>query len=169
MTILTRILQYAQKLGQAITPVGTVLPFAGSIEPAKFLFCDGRAVSRTTYAKLFALLGTKFGSGDGSSTFNLPDFRNKTFWGADGNVGSVLSSGLPNIKGEMSTIHRSNMGAIEGCFCTSSYSKSISTCWHGTATQKTPTIFNASLCNSIYGASTIVQPPALAVNFIIKY
>lgn len=49
------------------------MPFAGSVVPQGYLLCDGSAVSRTTYADLFSVLGTTFGSGDGSTTFNIPN------------------------------------------------------------------------------------------------
>lgn len=55
-------------------PVGTVLVFAGSTAPTGYLLCDGSAVSRTTYSALFSVIGTTYGVGDGSSTFNLPNF-----------------------------------------------------------------------------------------------
>lgn len=55
--------------------IGTIVPFGGSKEPSGFLFCQGQAVSRTTYEELFKVIGTAFGSGDGSTTFNLPDLR----------------------------------------------------------------------------------------------
>lgn len=56
-------------------PVGSVIQFVGATAPAGYLLCDGSAVSRETYAKLFAVAGTTFGVGDGSTTFNLPDMR----------------------------------------------------------------------------------------------
>ncbi|MEM7182654.1 MAG: phage tail protein [Spirochaetota bacterium] len=60
----------------SLIPVGTILPYAAaSVPPTGFLLCDGSAVSRTTYASLFAVLGTTLGSGDGSTTFNLPDTK----------------------------------------------------------------------------------------------
>ncbi|MEM7182655.1 MAG: phage tail protein [Spirochaetota bacterium] len=56
--------------------VGTILPYAApTAPPTGFLLCDGSAVSRVTYASLFAVLGTTWGSGDGSTTFNLPDTK----------------------------------------------------------------------------------------------
>lgn len=60
-------------------PAGAVMPFAGARAniPAGWLACDGAAVSRTTYASLFAAIGTAHGSGDGSTTFNLPDYRGR--------------------------------------------------------------------------------------------
>jgi microcystin-dependent protein len=56
-------------------PAGVVVPFAGASAPTGYLLCDGAAVSRTTYAALFAVLSTAFGVGDNSTTFNLPDMR----------------------------------------------------------------------------------------------
>lgn len=56
-------------------PVGVVTMFAGSSAPATWLLCDGSAVSRTTYAALFTVIGTTYGAGNGSTTFNVPDFR----------------------------------------------------------------------------------------------
>lgn len=56
-------------------PVGAVFAFASASTPAGYLLCNGQAVSRTTYAALFAAIGTTFGSGDGSTTFNVPDMR----------------------------------------------------------------------------------------------
>lgn len=53
-------------------PTGTILPYGGSTAPSGFLLCNGGAISRTTYASLFAIIGTTYGAGDGSTTFNLP-------------------------------------------------------------------------------------------------
>jgi hypothetical protein len=64
--------------------LGDVKATLRSAIPLGWLLCNGQAVSRTTYADLFALLGTSFGVGDGSTTFNLPDIRGKTLIGADG-------------------------------------------------------------------------------------
>lgn len=58
---------------QGLMPSGVILPFGGSSAPTGFLMCDGSAVSRTTYADLFDVIGTTYGSGDGSTTFNLPN------------------------------------------------------------------------------------------------
>jgi microcystin-dependent protein len=53
------------------------MPFAGTVAPENYLFCDGSAVSRSTYATLFDVIGTTFGAGDGSTTFNLPDLSGR--------------------------------------------------------------------------------------------
>ena len=73
-----------------ILPAGSILPYGGSSAPTGFLLCDGSAVSRTTYAALFAALddGATYGTGDGSSTFNLPDLRGRVVAGKDDMGGS---------------------------------------------------------------------------------
>lgn len=55
--------------------IGTIIMYAKSTAPANYLICNGAAISRTTYASLFAVIGTVYGVGDGSTTFNLPDYR----------------------------------------------------------------------------------------------
>ena len=62
----------------AAVPVGVVLDFAGGTVPTNYMLAVGTAVSRTTYADLYAQLGTKYGAGDGTTTFNLPDYRGCT-------------------------------------------------------------------------------------------
>jgi microcystin-dependent protein len=69
-------------------PCGTVAPYAGSAAPSGWLLCYGQAVSRTTYAGLFATLSTTYGTGDGSTTFNLPDLRGRVVAGKDDMGGS---------------------------------------------------------------------------------
>ena len=70
---------------------GTVLDFAGTTAPNGWLTCYGQAVSRTTYANLFATIGTTYGTGDGSTTFNLPDARGRSIIGKD-NMGGTAAS-----------------------------------------------------------------------------
>lgn len=62
-------------------PAGIVMPFAGFTAPQGYLLCDGSAVSRTDYADLFTAIGTTYGSGDGSTTFNLPDLSGRVVLG----------------------------------------------------------------------------------------
>lgn len=63
--------------GGDTTPTGTISMFAGSTAPTGYLLCQGQAVSRTTYSALFAVIGTTYGSGDGSTTFNLPNLQGR--------------------------------------------------------------------------------------------
>jgi microcystin-dependent protein len=82
-------------------PVGSITAFAGSAAPANWLLCYGQAVSRIQYAGLFLTLGTTYGSGDGSTTFNLPDLRGRVPAGKDDMGGTaaglltVAGSGTP--------------------------------------------------------------------------
>lgn len=71
-----------------LVPVGSMTAYAGTIAPAGWLLCDGTAVSRSLYADLFSVISTTFGSGDGSTTFNLPDLRGRVPVGLD-NLGGV--------------------------------------------------------------------------------
>jgi len=74
-------------------PTGTIVAYAGASAPAGWLFCHGQAVSRTTYARLFAVIGTTYGAGDGSTTFNLPDLRQRFPLGkAVSGTGSTLGA-----------------------------------------------------------------------------
>ena len=74
-------------------PTGSVLPFAGATVPSGFLECNGAAVSRTTYADLFTAIGTTFGTGDGTTTFNVPDMRQRFPLGkAAAGTGSTLGA-----------------------------------------------------------------------------
>lgn len=70
----------------ADAPIGAILAFGGSSAPAGWMICNGAAISRTTYAALFAVIGTAYGAGDGSTTFNLPDPREAALVGAGTNV-----------------------------------------------------------------------------------
>lgn len=64
-------------------PSGSITQFAGSSAPSGWLSCDGSAISRTTYAALFAVIGTTYGSGDGSTTFNIPNMKGRVPVGLD--------------------------------------------------------------------------------------
>ena len=81
-------------------PVGTIIDFGGTAAPANFLNCDGSAVSRTTYAGLFAAISTTWGVGDGSTTFNLPDFRRRTAMGSGGTGTGTIGNAVGNVGGE---------------------------------------------------------------------
>ena len=77
----------------ADNPIGTILAFGGSDIPVGWHLCDGTAVSRTAYAELFAIIGTNFGVGDGSTTFNLPDLQGEFLRGAGTNSHSGQGNG----------------------------------------------------------------------------
>ena len=82
--------------GAALMPAGAVIQYSGAAAPAGWLMCDGSGVSRTEYADLFAVIGAIYGSGDGSTTFNLPDFRGSMPVGynsGDSEFGALNSKG----------------------------------------------------------------------------
>lgn len=142
------------------TPTGLIAYFMTTEAPSAYwLICDGRAVSRTAYAKLFAKIGTKCGPGNGSTTFNLPDMRNRVPWGATTSIGSQIAPGLPNIVATFNAPESSNMVATGAAYL---HSKG----YRGTAKSDWDNWlfgFDASRCNPIYGRSSTVQPPAFTL------
>lgn len=75
-------------VGDGVVPVAGMVPFAGAASPDGYLLCDGSAVSRTTFADLFAVIGITYGDGDGSTSFNLPDLSGNVLVG----VGYVIKT-----------------------------------------------------------------------------
>lgn len=94
----------------AAIPVGTVQGYAGATAPEGWLLCYGQAVSRTTYADLFTVIGTTYGSGDGSTTFNIPDRRGRVGVGKD-NMGGVSANRLT---GQSGGVNGDVLGAAGG-------------------------------------------------------
>ena len=138
--------------------------FAGNTIPAGGLLCDGSAVSRTDYAKLFSAIGTTWGAGDGSTTFNLPNSIGRFAEGA-ATSGSYHEAGLPNVYGTVDGFF--NYTGTTGAFSLNNWSESVHATapgagYHGFA-------LNANKGNEIYGASTTVQPKSFTVRYIIKY
>ena len=147
-------------------PVGTIEYFAMPTPPAGYLKADGAAVGRQTYPELFETIGTTFGEGDGSTTFNLPDLMDRFAQGSDV-PGQKVEAGLPNITGEINIDNTlAGMSHYEGALYpvkSSGYKNSLASNNNGT-----PVAFDASRSNPIYGASTTVQPPALTLLPCIK-
>ena len=128
------------------------------------IWLEGDTVSRTTFAALFAIYGTTYGNGDGSTTFKLPDFRGRAIWGAD--TFGYVDAGLPNIEGSM------YMGSAGiGTYDSGAFYRSGSTAWWGNAAgaHSSTLNFDASLSNPIYGNSNTVQPPAIKVRVKTRY
>jgi microcystin-dependent protein len=92
---------------------GTVLPFAGSTAPEGWLLCFGQAVSRTGYEHLFQKIGTTFGAGDGSTTFNLPDMRGRVAAGKD-DMGGAAANRLTNSGTGNPGVNGSTLGGVGG-------------------------------------------------------
>lgn len=152
----------------ALIPPGTIIHYAGRTVPSGWLICNGANVSRRDYAALFAAIGTTYGAGDGSSTFNLPNLNGRflecTTYTSE--VGTYKEAGLPNITG-----YFSNNG--DGRYETSSGSFTNNTSVRGShsgsnANEGRGFDFSASKSSSFYGQSSTVKPPAMVALVLIK-
>lgn len=162
----------------ATTNRGQIAWFAQPEVPNGYLVCNGANVSRETYADLFAVIGTTYGSGDGSTTFTLPNLIDKFAQGST-TVGTYKSAGLPNITGELypAVLNETGSGGyFLTCDTNGAFSPAISnyTSFKVSNLEYMPnkvagSNFNASRSSSIYGNSTTVQPPALTLLPCIKY
>lgn len=148
-----------------IFKTGMIIPWGGtsSNKPDGWLVCDGSAVSRTTYAGLFAIIGTAYGAGDGSTTFNLPNFTGK--W-AGGNGNGYLSAGLPNITGSFGCDDTNTTHLSGAMYTKSTYSGGRYAVYTITATEVG---FDASRSSNIYGSASTVQPATCKSYWLIKY
>ena len=175
---------------------GTVVDYAGASTPAGYLLCYGQAVSRTTYARLFAALSTTWGAGDGSTTFNVPDLRGRATFGLDNMGGTAAGRLSVTITGttlgatgglEAQTITQANLPAVNlvssSLTATTTASPSTWTAQNnvpetsggsavsGIAT--TTPVFTTTISGTVpLGGSGTAQPvlnPAAIVNKIIKY
>jgi microcystin-dependent protein len=145
------------------TPAGAVMTFAMSTAPSGWLKCNGAAVSRTTYAKLFAAIGTTYGNGDGSTTFNLPELRGEFVRGWDDgravDSGRTLGSTQSDEVGPHTHPHlmsRSDSGALNGVYTPERFAR-------GGTNYETPQ--EPSQEND----GTETRPRNVALNYCIKY
>lgn len=157
--------------GAEILPAGVIFAFSGEEIPQGYLLCDGTAVSREQYSKLFSAIGTIYGEGDGITSFNLPNLIDRFIQGKN-QIISNIEAKLPNIKGNKKTgsiLYGANTemeGALKGTSSTS-----YSSVGSGSGKIYYSAIeFDASAYNSIYSDEcTTVQPPAVGMKYIIKY
>lgn len=154
-------------------PAGVIIPFAGTSVPSGYLLCNGALVSRTTYADLFAAVGTLYGAGDGSTTFALPDYRDRVLQGASAShaAGTYIAAGLPNITGYAGRTFLAGNSTEQEAFYF--LNKSDYT-WQRVAPDSANKItadarLDASRLSTVFGASSTVQPLAAAIQYLIKY
>jgi microcystin-dependent protein len=149
-------------------PTGALMMWSTASAPTGWLICNGTAVSRTVYAALFAAIGTTFGSGDGSTTFNLPNYNNRTAIGAGGlyalgatggSKDQTVVSHTHNLSGNVVTAVSTNSVLVDGAV------EGISA---NVITNITPTISNVTVSTSGSSGTDANLPPYLAINFIIK-
>ena len=156
--------------------VGFVLPYSKNTPPTGWLECNGAAISRTTYSDLFAVTGTVFGVGNGSTTFNIPDLRGYFPRGWDNGrgvdsgraFGSTQTDALQNITGGINLIGNSKTIPITGtgAFSFTSTSTSEFAGGGGYANTNGPLTFDAS---RVARTSTETRSINLALMYCIKY
>lgn len=155
-----------------LPPVGTILFIAGNTVPENCVPAVGEELNRTTYADLFSVTGTLYGEGDGSTTFNAPDMRNRFPEGSQA-AGGYNTAGLPNITGSI-IMHGSQTKTVvynaTGAFVPANINiKAI----NGTSPVAQQSIgiigLNASRSSSVYGASPTVQPASVKLLPVIVY
>ena len=156
----------------ASVPTGMILPFLGTSVPEGFLLCNGSNVSRTTYANLFSVIGTRCGAGDGSTTFTLPNLHRRfaEYTTTTSEVGKTVEAGLPNITGSFGRLtsnHGNDPGYFKGAFEREG-AMNLGNGGSGTATNGRNASFDASRSSGIYGDSSSVQPAALRLLPCIK-
>lgn len=152
-----------------LMPTGVVLPFGGSTVPNGWLLANGAAASRSGKARLFSVYGTTFGAGDGSTTFNLPDLRDRYIIGVNTNaLGTQIAEQLPNIIGSFAPDRGGPYNAATASGAFSMYYSDNNRAQYSTETGQAGFNFNAHDSNSIYVDNGHVYPASIALNFIIK-
>ncbi|MBL8912694.1 MAG: tail fiber protein [Archangium sp.] len=165
-------------LATQVVPPGVVSAFAGTVPPVGWLLCDGRAVDRGTYAALFGAIGTSSGVGNGTTTFNLPDYRGRFLRGVDngagrdvdsatriadngGNAGSQVGSAQPD---ELRS-HQHPLMILSG---SSTGGGAYNVNANGTNWQLNGSLFPfGGIAAGVGGVET--RPTNVYVNFIVKY
>lgn len=171
-----------------LMPTGAVLPYAGSTAPVGWEMCDGGPLSRTTNAALFAVIGTAYGAGDGSTTFNKPDLRGSLPMGLD-NMGGTAAN---RVTAAISGVNSTTLGGRGGDQSSQAHSHGVNDPGHfhtvqgqSANTSGGPTLFfgNSTPAGRFANSDTKTtgisiqsagaggsqnMPPVLALNYIIK-
>lgn len=160
-------------------PVGAVMPYAGSTPPDGWLVCDGSEISRTNYARLFSVIGTTYGAGDGNSSFNIPNLNNRNPFMFSNKtshpIGTTYSGYLPNITGG----HRSGLTNLSGETGASGAFAGQTTTGasygYSSGGQRFMTVnFDASMSSGLYGRNSnefgdSVVARSLSMSYAIKF
>jgi microcystin-dependent protein len=147
-----------------LIPIGDIKASLQSENHQNWLLCNGQEVSRTDYEELFDLIGENFGSGNGVTTFNVPDYRGKFLRGLGGNSAAdfytAQAEGLPDHTHSYTanTSHGSSGAGVPAYWSNGDVSNG----------KPTATFTKASESNALYGASEHVTPENFAVNYFIK-
>ena len=165
---------------QAVMPTGGLMMWPTASAPTGWLLCNGSAVSRTTYAALFSVIGTTFGVGDNSTTFNLPNYNNRVPVGAGG-LYTVGATGGSKDAITVAHTHTLSGGGATGTFVTgvsaSTSRTSFQTDFFGTqavtnvsvgTTTGSPSYTNPTVNSTGSSGTDANMPPYLAIFYIIK-
>ena len=164
---------------------GLIMPYAGTTVPPGYLLCDGSAISRTTYANLFAAIGTTYGAGDGNTTFNIPDLGWRSIEGLYGNsewLGYRSTGSVPRIEFEAVNhyvdwnVYQTAITPISGCLYTnntqypkSTYPQSAPASTGSYYYDQTVKFDARRSSNSYYRTDDEVHPCCVNMYFVIKY
>ena len=166
--------QYVDAAG----PAGAIMAFAGTTAPSGWLKCEGQAISRTTYATLYAAIGTAWGVGDGSTTFNVPDLRGMFVRGTGTNAtGSSSGAVGPSVGAYAADTYLNHSHAVTDPGHNHSYSiwsykrlgdGSGGDYWNGGTTTSTGTSTTGLTVNTSTTGGTETKPKNYGVLYIIK-
>jgi len=162
--------QFVQTIALGLAFTGSILMWPTASAPSGYLLCDGTAVSRTTYATLFALFGTTFGTGDGSTTFNLPNYTNRMPYGTT--IGATGGSADAVVVSHTHTASVTDPGHFHSINAGGTASNSLNN--GGTVNLATSNTSTATTGISVSNSTTGVSgtnanlPPYLGINFIIR-
>ena len=137
--------------------VGAIKPWTKATAPNGYLLCDGAAVSRTTYAHLFATIATGFGSGDGNTTFNVPDFRDKLALGKGANNSTLGTQ-----------THAMSASSVKPSESTTISAHSLTTATFATSAKDSSTSTAVTAVADHSAITPNMTFPTVVVNFIIK-
>ena len=167
---------------------GTIVPWSDTTAPSGFLECNGQAISRTTYSALFAIVGTTYGSGNGSTTFNVPDLKNDVPLGrsnakalaSTGGANTVSSGGnstgsggntsisIPTMASHNHPVGRGKRTQINNFQCNSQGGGTIRGQGSNSSSSGSGGAHNHSITSTFTGSANSVLQPYLTVIYIIK-
>lgn len=156
-------------VGGDTLPIGIILPFTDEEIPTGYMLCDGSAISRTTYSDLFSIIGTTYGEGDGSTTFNLPNLKGRVPVGRD--ITDTDFDTLGETGGEKEHMHYNGMSAYNNQLTVSNTNSDSSHSADELYTITGTNGFNGVGTQNVYAYSTesgSSLQPYQVVNYIIK-
>lgn len=158
-----------------VPPTGVITAFAGSTAPSGYLLCDGSAVSRSTYANLYAVIGTTYGAGNGSTTFNLPDLTGRVPVGKNAGTFATLGSKggeethTMTVNEMPSHKHTTSVNSAVENTSIGGYAVGAQSMFFGTDRGGTTKNWDTAMQNTGGGAAFNVLQPYTVLNYIIKY